>query len=165
MSSEKGHRMIQSSRKSHGRRDRWQTASTRHISPQSRNKPVPQIEVLEYTKQWSHANGSPPHGGLCFCQMEEAVALVDANDLETHDYPDGETKNQRGHDNSLVYVRLYPNLTLSSKNVTHHIRASHIHETDQRWASAETAQIGNCMSLASIICLTMSPGIGMKANT
>lgn len=35
-----------------------------------------------------------------------------------------------------------PTSSLSSQNVTHHIRSSHIHETDQKWASAETAQIG-----------------------
>lgn len=35
-----------------------------------------------------------------------------------------------------------PTSSFSSKNVTHHVRASHIHETDRKWASAEMAQIG-----------------------
>lgn len=83
-----------------------------------------------------------PHRGFCFCQMEEAVALVEGNDLETHEYPD--EKNITGEDMTTVSstCACTPASSRSSKNVTHHIRASHIHETDEKWACAETAQIG-----------------------
>lgn len=66
MNSGKCHKMIESSGENHEGGVRWYNAIRRHISRQSRNRSVPRIEVLEFVKQWSHANASPPTEGFAF---------------------------------------------------------------------------------------------------